>query len=61
MPSGTQRELSEELGRGRVEINGSVEVLEGGCKKGVRQDGDEVLGTKRAVVVASVTDRAKHS
>ena len=35
-------------------INGNVEVLEGGCKKGVRQDGDEVLCAKRAVVAASV-------
>ena len=53
MPSGTQRELSEELA-GRVEIDGNVDVLEGGCKKGVRQDGDEDLCAKKAVVVAIV-------
>ena len=33
MPSGHKEKLSDELAGGCVEINGNVEVLEGGCKR----------------------------
>ena len=53
MSSGTQRELSELAGR-RVEVDGNVEEIEGGCQKRVRQDGDKVLCAERAVVSAGM-------
>ena len=42
MLSGTQR-IECRICRGRVEIDGTVQVFEGGCQKRVRQDGDKVL------------------
>ena len=40
--------------RGRVEIDGNVDVFEGGCQERVRQDGDEVLCVEKAVVTAGM-------
>ena len=40
--------------RGRVEVDGNVEVSDGGRHKRVRQDGDEVLCAERAAITARV-------
>ena len=46
--------VERRVGRGRVEVNGNVEVFEGGCQERVRKDGDEVLCAERAVVSAGM-------
>ena len=59
--SGTQRDLIEEFAGSALKSMGMSRCFERGCQKGVRQDGHEVLCAERAVVTASVADRAKHS